>query len=171
MASSPSSEFEWTDEALAVIDAAARPAPSHVAVESPTASTSAVKVEDAPRQSLFDRFRSANTLSVSDLVGPGAHGRRAKPGALTERPDWCEVQHTYGLLNKRNRAPENRSPTFVTDSGKVVNVNQDKILERERILVNGTAVHTKLEREIMPETITVEVTTDVDRAGLKYARR
>ncbi|KAI0964135.1 hypothetical protein AcW1_001025 [Taiwanofungus camphoratus] len=106
--------------------------------------------QDAP--SPFQRFRSwKKLLSVSDLVGPA----------------WCEVQFDYGLRQKRSLRPDKRPASFVTAEGKSINVDKRVAEDNHRIITRGKSVHKALEREIHPEEVKVDVTSEEERWGLR----
>ncbi|KAI9455907.1 exonuclease V [Lactarius psammicola] len=94
-------------------------------------------------RSPFEKYRSRGTLSVSDLVGPA----------------WCEVQFDYGLRQGRSRALADRPEAFVSAGGKVITVEKKVAQTNERILGRGRSVHEKLEREIYPEPVSVDIQT------------
>ncbi|KAA1082053.1 hypothetical protein PGTUg99_008797 [Puccinia graminis f. sp. tritici] len=101
---------------------------------------------------LYQRFRAKRGfLSVSDLVS-----------CL-----WCEVQVEYGLLGKRYLRPSQRPKSFISSSGVTINVNTKLVVSRQNILDGGIKVHSKLEKEVAPEKVKVQVTTQVDSWGLK----
>ncbi|KAI9444635.1 exonuclease V a 5' deoxyribonuclease-domain-containing protein [Lactarius indigo] len=97
----------------------------------------------ADTRSPFEKYRSRGTLSVSDLVGPA----------------WCEVQFDYGLRQGRSRALANRPETFVSAEGKVITVEKKVAQANEKVLGRGRSVHEKLEREIYPEPVAVNINT------------
>ncbi|MBW0492320.1 hypothetical protein O181_032035 [Austropuccinia psidii MF-1] len=102
--------------------------------------------------SLFQRFRSKRGfLSVSDLVSC----------------IWCETQVEYGLLGKRYLRPSKRPTSIRTANGIEIQVNQKLVMSRQKILDRGTSVHTKLEKQVAPEKVPVEVVSPVDEWGLK----
>ncbi|KAH9033047.1 exonuclease V a 5' deoxyribonuclease-domain-containing protein [Lactarius hengduanensis] len=97
----------------------------------------------ADTRSPFEKYRSRGTLSVSDLVGPA----------------WCEVQFDYGLRQGRSRALADRPEAFVSAEGKVITVEKKVAQTNERVLGRGRSVHEKLEREINPEPVAVDIST------------
>ncbi|KAI0335835.1 hypothetical protein GY45DRAFT_1316576 [Cubamyces sp. BRFM 1775] len=104
------------------------------------------------RPTPFQQFRSWNkVLSVTDLVGPS----------------WCEVQFDYGLRQQRYRRLEDRPTTFVTAEGKTINVVQDVAAKNDRTVARGKSVHKVLEREVQPEQVAVEITTQEERWALR----
>ncbi|KAH9923591.1 exonuclease V [Fomitopsis serialis] len=103
-------------------------------------------------RSPFRRFRSWNKhFSVSDLVGPA----------------WCEVQFDYGLRQKRHLKPEQRPESFVTDEGKTISVDKGVAQQNHRVITRGQSVHKVLEREVRPEEVQIEITTQEERWGLR----
>ncbi|WAR62115.1 hypothetical protein PtB15_14B209 [Puccinia triticina] len=101
---------------------------------------------------LYQRFRAKKgLLSVSDLVS-----------CL-----WCEVQVEYGLLGKRHLKPNLRPSSFLSSAGVQINVNPKLVISRQIILDGGTKVHNKLEKEVAPEKVHVQVLSPVDSWGLK----
>ncbi|KAH9081484.1 exonuclease V a 5' deoxyribonuclease-domain-containing protein [Lactarius deliciosus] len=97
----------------------------------------------ADTRSPFEKYRSRGTLSVSDLVGPA----------------WCEVQFDYGLRQGRSRALADRPEAFVSAEGKVITVEKKVAQANEKVLGRGRSVHEKLEREINPEPVAVDIST------------
>ncbi|KAK0465455.1 exonuclease V, partial [Desarmillaria tabescens] len=117
----------------------------------------AVEDDDIPPEasvdtrSMYERFRPYRMLSVSDLVGPA----------------WCELQFEYGLLQKRWKRLEHRPASFVSRNGKDMSVKKDVAAVNNRVQKRGTFVHKKLERELEPKKIPVQVTTDEEHWGLR----
>ncbi|KAI9058437.1 hypothetical protein FKP32DRAFT_1669281 [Trametes sanguinea] len=104
------------------------------------------------RATPFQQFRRWNNmLSVTDLVGPS----------------WCEVQFDYGLRQKRYKKLEDRPQSFVTAEGKTITVVQDLAGKNDRTVSRGKSVHKVLEREVQPEVVPVEITTQEERWGLR----
>ncbi|OSD07150.1 hypothetical protein PYCCODRAFT_1402525 [Trametes coccinea BRFM310] len=100
----------------------------------------------------FQQFRRWNNmLSVTDLVGPS----------------WCEVQFDYGLRQKRYKKLEDRPQTFTTAEGKTITVVKDLASKNDRTVSRGKSVHKVLEREVQPEVVPVEITTQEERWGLR----
>ncbi|KAF8481778.1 exonuclease V a 5' deoxyribonuclease-domain-containing protein [Russula ochroleuca] len=100
-----------------------------------------VAVLDAAPRSPFELFRSRGTLSVSDLVGPA----------------WCEVQFDYGLRQGRSLALAHRPDSFVSAGGKAMTVDKKLAKVNEKVLERGRSVHEKLEREVFPMPVRVEI--------------
>ncbi|KAH9891706.1 exonuclease V [Cubamyces lactineus] len=104
------------------------------------------------RTTPFQQFRRWNkVLSVTDLVGPS----------------WCEVQFDYGLRQQRYKKLEDRPTAFVTAEGKTINVVQDVAAKNDRTVTRGKSVHKVLEREMQPEQVAVEITTQEERWALR----
>ncbi|KAI0647988.1 exonuclease V [Trametes meyenii] len=100
----------------------------------------------------FEQFRRwKRVLSVTDLVGPS----------------WCEVQFDYGLRQKRYKKLEARPSSFVTAEGKTITVVQAVAAQNDRTVTRGKSVHKVLEREVQPEAVSVDVTTQEERWGLR----
>ncbi|KAI0320074.1 exonuclease V [Amylostereum chailletii] len=105
-----------------------------------------------PAVSPFQQFRRwRKTLSVSDLVGPS----------------WCEVQFDYGLRQGRAGKLEDRPASFVTAQGKVIEVEKNTAVQNDKVTKSGRSVHKKLEKQIRPEELVVETTTDEERWALR----
>ncbi|KAH7914727.1 exonuclease V [Hygrophoropsis aurantiaca] len=103
-------------------------------------------------QSPFQRYLGwKKTFSVTDLVSPA----------------WCEVQYEYGLRQQRHKPLERRPSSFVSAAGKEIQVQQSVAVQNDRRLKRGKLVHAKLEREIHPEQITVTISTEEERWGLR----
>jgi len=76
-----------------------------------------------PRVSLFQRFRPAHNLSVSDLVGPL----------------WCEVKFDYTLRwGKKYERVESKPDAIVTAQGKTIVVKKAAAARNEGIMDAGT---------------------------------
>jgi len=104
------------------------------------------------RHGLYQKFRAKRGfLSVSDLVS-----------CL-----WCEVQVEYGLLGKRYLKPSLRPKSFISSSGAEIKVNSSLAISRQNTLDGGTQVHAKLEKDVAPEKVKVQVVSKVDAWGLK----
>ncbi|KAJ3936226.1 MAG: exonuclease V [Lentinula lateritia] len=103
------------------------------------------------RVSPLQQFRKNNILSVTDLVSPS----------------WCEVQFDYGLRQLRHRKLKDRPASFVTEQGKEIVVDKGLAAKSDATKKKGVSVHKKLEREIRPEEIKVQVTTEEERWGLR----
>ncbi|KAI0667586.1 exonuclease V [Trametes maxima] len=104
------------------------------------------------KQTPFEQFRRwKRVLSVTDLVGPS----------------WCEVQFDYGLRQKRSKKLEDRPSSFVTAEGKTITVVQAVASRNDRTVTRGKSVHKALEREVQPEAVAVEITTQEERWGLR----
>ncbi|KAJ3908965.1 exonuclease V [Lentinula edodes] len=104
------------------------------------------------RVSPLQQFRKNNILSVTDLVSPS----------------WCEVQFDYGLRQLRHRKLKDRPASFVTEQGKEIVVDKGVAAKSDATKKKGVSVHKRLEREIRPEEIKVQVTTEEERWGLRY---
>ncbi|KAI0826879.1 exonuclease V [Trametes gibbosa] len=110
------------------------------------------RVKGSSRRTPFQQFRSwKGMLSVTDLVGPS----------------WCEVQFDYGLRQKRYKKLEDRPTSFVTAEGKTIEVVQNVAAQNDRTVTRGKSVHKVLEREVQPETVAVDITTQEERWGLR----
>ncbi|KAI0766401.1 exonuclease V [Trametes elegans] len=110
-----------------------------------------IKFNAPGRRTPFEQFRRWNILSVTDLVGPS----------------WCEVQFDYGLRQQRYKKLEDRPSSFVTSEGKTITVVQDVATENDRTAARGKSVHKVLEREVQPETVSVEITSPEERWALR----
>ncbi|PIL31323.1 hypothetical protein GSI_06021 [Ganoderma sinense ZZ0214-1] len=105
------------------------------------------------KRSPYEQFRSWNRLlSVTDITGPS----------------WCEVQFDYGLRQKRHKKLAERPKSFVTAEGKTITVAHQVAAVNARTVTRGKSVHKVLEREIQPEAVKVEITTNEERWGLRY---
>ncbi|KAJ3851825.1 exonuclease V [Lentinula lateritia] len=159
---------DLTEEQLAQIDAATSSASAstpknipHVQVELEETdilpetcnepNSDADRPNKSDRVSPLQQFRKNNILSVTDLVSPS----------------WCEVQFDYGLRQLRHRKLKDRPASFVTEQGKEIVVDKGVAAKSDATKKNGVSVHKKLEREIRPEEIKVQVTTEEERWGLR----
>ncbi|KAJ4472583.1 exonuclease V [Lentinula edodes] len=106
---------------------------------------------ESERVSPLQQFRKNNILSVTDLVSPS----------------WCEVQFDYGLRQLRHRKLKDRPASFVTEQGKEIVVDKGVAAKSDATKKKGVSVHKRLEREIRPEEIKVQVTTEEERWGLR----
>ncbi|THH29053.1 hypothetical protein EUX98_g5136 [Antrodiella citrinella] len=96
----------------------------------------------------YERFRSwRGALSVTDLTSPS----------------WCEVQFDYGLRQKRFKKVEERPTEFQTAAGKTIIVDTSVAVVNDLVAERGRSVHKVLERELHPEEIKVETTTEEER--------
>ncbi|GAA5990729.1 hypothetical protein JCM5350_007345 [Sporobolomyces pararoseus] len=105
-----------------------------------------VKIEEENR-SLWERYRKRRgwgALSVSDFASP----------------TWCEVQHTYRLASKSWLPPLERPATITTSKGLELVVDTKKTVKREKVLVKGTQVHSKIEKQVMGDIQQVKVETE-----------
>ncbi|KAJ3922231.1 exonuclease V [Lentinula edodes] len=150
---------DLTEEQLAQIDAATSSASAstpksipHVQVELEGTDISTETPNESERVSPLQQFRKNNILSVTDLVSPS----------------WCEVQFDYGLRQLRHRKLKDRPASFVTDQGKEIIVDKGVAAKSDATKKKGVSVHKRLEREIRPEEIKVQVTTEEERWGLRY---
>ncbi|KIK70602.1 hypothetical protein GYMLUDRAFT_65823 [Collybiopsis luxurians FD-317 M1] len=159
---------DLTEEQLAQLDAASSSALapassslktiSHVQIElegSPSAGNDNSSLQDvestlAEQVSPLQQFRR-NILSVTDLVSPA----------------WCEVQFNYGLLSQRHRRLKDRPASFVTEQGTEIFVDKVIAAAADKTMKKGKSVHKRLEREIRPEEIQVQITTEEERWGLR----
>ncbi|KAJ4485730.1 exonuclease V [Lentinula aciculospora] len=155
---------DLTEEQLAQIDAATSSALAstsksipHVQIElegigtSNHTSSNASKTKEADRVTPLQQFRKNNILSVTDLVSPA----------------WCEVQFDYGLRQQRHRRLKDRPASFVTELGKEIVVDSGVAAKSDATKKKGASVHKKLEREIRPEEISVQVNIEEERWGLR----
>ncbi|KAF5368532.1 hypothetical protein D9758_002158 [Tetrapyrgos nigripes] len=99
----------------------------------------------------LQRFRRNKVLSVTDLVSPA----------------WCEFQFDYGLRQKRSRKLEYRPDSFTSESGKKIVVDNQVAIVNDQITKSGKSVHKKLEQDIRPEEVTIDITTDEERWALR----
>ncbi|THV01421.1 hypothetical protein K435DRAFT_853830 [Dendrothele bispora CBS 962.96] len=120
----------------------------------PIASTSNLNRASSPNPSPgpFQRFRRNGVFSVTDLVSPA----------------WCEVQFDYGLRQKRSRKLEHRPGSFTAESGKEIVVDQKVAAVNDEVTKKGKSIHKKLEQEVRPEEVVVEVTTNEERWALRF---
>ncbi|WWD09676.1 hypothetical protein V865_007804 [Kwoniella europaea PYCC6329] len=109
--------------------------------------TEAIKV-----MSPFQQFRKRGYLSVSDLVGPV----------------WCETQYDYRLRTLPYLPPSQRPDIIKSKEGNEIVVDKVKVEGKEKILKRGEKIHKRLEREIHPEEIRVQISTDEDVWGLRF---
>ncbi|GAA5951786.1 hypothetical protein JCM3765_003118 [Sporobolomyces pararoseus] len=98
-------------------------------------------------RSLWERYRKHRgwgALSVSDFASP----------------IWCEVQHTYRLASKSWLPPLERPATITTSKGLELVVDTKKTVKREKVLIKGTQVHSKIEKQVMGDIQQVKVETE-----------
>ncbi|KAH8094725.1 exonuclease V a 5' deoxyribonuclease-domain-containing protein [Cristinia sonorae] len=113
---------------------------------------SAPPVRKTKESSPYERYRSwKGALSVTDLTSPS----------------WCEVQFDYGLRQKRTKKLEDRPAEFKTATGKTIVVDQTVAVVNDRVAQRGRSVHKVLERELHPEVVQVETTTEEERWALR----
>ncbi|KAF5366932.1 hypothetical protein D9757_010842 [Collybiopsis confluens] len=153
---------DLTKEQLAELDVASSSAPSssktiprvRVEIEDPEASNSAMADNQKPSiiGSPLRQFRPNNVISVTDLVSPA----------------WCEVQFDYGLRQKRHRRLPDRPASFTTEQGTEIFVDKVVAAAADQNMKRGKSVHKRLEREIQPEQVQVQISTEEERWGLRY---
>ncbi|TCD71121.1 hypothetical protein EIP91_012069 [Steccherinum ochraceum] len=103
----------------------------------------------------FERFRSwRGMFSVTDLTSPS----------------WCEVQFDYGLRQKRYLKVEERPKEFKSATGKTIVADQSVAVSNDKVTQRGKSVHKILERELHPEAVPVETTTDEERWALRPSK-
>ncbi|KAJ3988453.1 exonuclease V [Lentinula detonsa] len=107
--------------------------------------------KQAQHISPLQQFRRNRILSVTDLVSLA----------------WCEVQFDYGLRQQRHRKLQYRPASFVTEQGKEIIVDQGVAAKSDATKNTGSIVHRKLEREIRPEEIKVEIESEEERWALR----
>ncbi|KNZ49447.1 hypothetical protein VP01_4g10 [Puccinia sorghi] len=123
------------------------------------------------QQTLSQRFirnfalREASYLAISDLVSCCQSLSQKKK---KKKRIWCEFQVEYGLLGKRYLKPSQRPKSFISSSGVEIQVNSSLAISRQKTLDGGIKVHAKLEKEVAPEKVKVQVVSKVDVWGLKY---
>ncbi|GAA5888244.1 hypothetical protein JCM16303_005313 [Sporobolomyces ruberrimus] len=103
--------------------------------------------DEEDKRSLWERYRKRRgwgALSVSDFASPS----------------WCEYQHTYRLASKSWLPPLDRPATITTSKGLEITVDQNKTVKREKVLVKGTEVHAKIEKQVMGDVEQVKVDTE-----------
>ncbi|KAF8204228.1 exonuclease V a 5' deoxyribonuclease-domain-containing protein [Mycena galopus ATCC 62051] len=153
-----------TEEDFALLDATAASSmspsagisgePHHVASAMPSIS---IEMEDAypsaEEGSPIRRYRHwSGILSVTDLISLA----------------WCEVQFDYGLRQKRSKKLENRPPSFRSESGKEILVQQDVAVRNDKTTKRGQFIHKELELELRPdEEIPIVITTEEERWALR----
>ncbi|KAG1757843.1 exonuclease V a 5' deoxyribonuclease-domain-containing protein [Suillus lakei] len=100
----------------------------------------------------YDKFLSwKKAFSVTDLVSPV----------------WCEVQYEYGLYGERHKPLERRPSSFMSRSGKKIQVKQNVAQQNDRTLKRGASIHKTLELEVRPEKILVRTLTNEERWALR----
>jgi len=75
-------------------------------------------------------------------------------------PTWCEYQHTYRLASKSWLPSLERPATITTSKGLELVVDKKKTVKREKVLVDGTKVHSKIEKQVMGDIQQVKVETE-----------
>ncbi|KAF9650332.1 hypothetical protein BDM02DRAFT_3185538 [Thelephora ganbajun] len=88
-------------------------------------------------------FRSGKSLSVSDLIGPL----------------WCELQYEYRQRQGWGLKVKDRPQTFVSREGNTIVASHSIASNNENILKAGRVVHRRLEREIRPPQVRVDIET------------
>jgi exonuclease V len=105
-----------------------------------------------PPPSLYSLFRQRKGyFSATDLSAPA----------------WCFLQYDYGLRGSRNLPLALRPLSFVSARGREIKPDVKQAETNAKIMEAGTEVHKKLEREIHPVQIRVEVDTKEERYGLR----
>ncbi|EGG02006.1 uncharacterized protein MELLADRAFT_66653 [Melampsora larici-populina 98AG31] len=188
--STPESEYDeviWDEEALAIIDqiqadfiskqaqATSNPVKKELSNSHPITPPTHLIIECEPETSTTD----LNSAIVAPSINPTMKSMnnslwnsstslyqryRARRGFLSA---WCETQVEYGLLGKRYLPPKSRPKSIITRAGTEIKINSDAMFTRQKVLDGGTAVHTKLEKEIVPDKIPIRTVSAVDIWGLK----
>lgn len=105
-----------------------------------------------PPPSLYSLFRQRRGyFSATDLSAPA----------------WCFLQYDYGLRGSRNLPLALRPLSFVSARGREIKPDVKQAETNAKIMEAGTEVHKKLEREIHPVQVRVEVDTKEERYGLR----
>ncbi|KAH8835589.1 exonuclease V a 5' deoxyribonuclease-domain-containing protein [Flagelloscypha sp. PMI_526] len=82
-------------------------------------------------------------------------------------PHLFATQYDYGLRQKRFRPLEDRPATFETGQGRTITVVKDIAVKNFKRVQRGQAVHKELEREIRPEEIELQISSQEE----SWARR
>lgn len=193
--STPESEYDeliWDDEALAIIDRVQadfilKQAQEKSTTEKKTSNShqktppTHLTIECEPETSINDSNIPMRAPSINPIMKPVTNSvwnsrslyqrYRARRGFLSVSDivscAWCETQVEYGLLGKRYLPPKSRPKSIITRAGTEIKINSDAMFTRQKVLDGGTAVHTKLEKEIVPEKIPIRTISAVDIWGLK----
>ncbi|KAG9010317.1 hypothetical protein FRB94_010667 [Tulasnella sp. JGI-2019a] len=99
--------------------------------------------------SLLSLFRKGR-LSVTDLV----------------TPTWCEVKFDYSLRGQRWKGAKMDS-VVVSKNGKKIPVKKTIVVEAEKIMKKGEAVHKKLEEELPSVEIVIKIQNAEEKLGLE----
>lgn len=92
----------------------------------------------------YRKRRNWGALSVSDFAGP----------------IWCEYAHTYRLASKSWLPPLERPAKITSAKGAEIVIDTKKTVKREKVLVKGTEVHTRIEKQVMGDVQQVKVETE-----------
>lgn len=79
---------------------------------------------------------------------------------FTDTPRNGQYQHTYRLASKPWLPPLDRPATITTSRGLQISVDSTKTVKRERVLVGGTQVHSKIEKAVMGDIEQIKVETE-----------
>ncbi|KAH9820102.1 exonuclease V [Melampsora americana] len=184
----PESEYDeliWDDEALAIIDQIEANFISKQVQETNSNSTDQEISNSNPRLPPthltieFESESSTTDLNMNPSVNPimksinpslwnpstSLYQRfRAKRGFLSGLQTFItRFTHPLDLTS----SPKSRPKSIMTRAGNEIKINSDAIFTRQKVLDGGTAVHTKLEKEIIPEKIPIRTVSAVDIWGLK----
>ncbi|GAV98768.1 hypothetical protein LENED_000170 [Lentinula edodes] len=134
----------------------------------------ATNVED--EYDLFDDFSDLTEEQLAQIDAATSSASASTPKSIPHvqakriravSPSWCEVQFDYGLRQLRHRKLKDRPASFVTEQGKEIVVDKGVAAKSDATKKKGVSVHKRLEREIRPEEIKVQVTTEEERWGLR----
>lgn len=131
---------------------------------SPRAPTTSAWELTCTRRERYRKRRGWGALSVSDFASPSwCEVSRDLCSPLSTRPCIAFVlqyQHTYRLASKSWLPPLDRPATITTSKGLEITVDQNKTVKREKVLVKGTEVHAKIEKQVMGDVEQVKVETE-----------
>ncbi|KAF8079072.1 exonuclease V a 5' deoxyribonuclease-domain-containing protein [Lyophyllum atratum] len=122
--------------------------------QSADASTSAGKTRERATDSVLSplqQYRRGGVLTVTDLASLA----------------WCEVQFDYGLRQRRSRPIASRPASFVSARGKEIVVEKAVAANNDKRIKQGQAIHKRLELEIRPEEVLVNVTSEEEQWALR----
>ncbi|KAG6911340.1 hypothetical protein DXG01_001011 [Tephrocybe rancida] len=97
------------------------------------------------------RHRRNGVLSVTDLASLA----------------WCEVQYDYGLRQRRSLPIASRPQSFVSEQGKTITVAKEVAAANDKITKQGRALHKELEREVKPEELKVDISSEEEQWALR----
>ncbi|KAG8886573.1 hypothetical protein FRB98_001221 [Tulasnella sp. 332] len=177
-----------TIEDLAVIDAACFKAQQHSALDSNSVpleepgpapaipdnttskSSKGAQMRGTQTRILKSKVVAARSPSTTITPNPSSLLSLFRKGRLTVTdlvtPSWCEVKFDYSLRGQRWKGAKMDS-FVVSKHGKKIPVKKTIVVEAEKVMKKGQAVHKKLEEALPTFEIVVEIRTAEEKLGLE----